>query len=356
MPLGYCEAILLGLEDIAKNNDTQFKLTPIGFAEMLNDGNNASTEIKGYDRGDGHQVDVRVRYLQRSTVSDTLTSRDCAQGAHQPYRETTATINGFRQITIGLDLAEVRKYCSDASDMVRVGSPASNVMREHLKRVLIALNGLRVGMNRDLLTTMANNFSPKPGAPATAKDVVLLGKHATGSNETQSPILSGWNEVMQDYDAAELLDTPYVVGFGNFNRFNTAQNFSCCNADGFDPSRLSNNYRYYKDLSAEGIWGANHFGVFAPGVVQLITFNENRGEYAGSHGASEYGVIPDPTIPNLFWDFQLDFDTCNKKYNLIVSLKYGLWTVPSDSYKASDSNYYGGSVYGAFRYRATQGS
>lgn len=356
MALGYCEAILLGLEDIAKNNDTQFKLTPIGFSEFLNDEANASTEIKGYDVGDGHQVDVRIRYLQRSTVADTITSRDCAQAVHQPYKETTATIAGFRQISVGLDLAEVRKYCSEASQTVGVGNPSTPMMREHLKRLMISLNGIRVGMNRDLLTQMASNFSPKPGSSAAAKNVTLLGKYATGATGVQAPVWDGWNDVMQDYDQAELIDTPYVVGFGNFNRFNTGLGYACCNDAGLDLGTLSSKYRYFKDLTADAIWSANNFGVFAPGVVQLITFNENRGDFAGVHGASEYGVLPDPTIPNLFWDFQLDFDTCNKKYNLIISLKYGLWNVPSDAYKAGDSNYYGGSVYGAFRYNAVQGS
>lgn len=354
MALGYCEALLLGLEDIAKDNDTQFKLTPIGFSEFLNDEANASTEIKSYDKGDGHQVDVRVRYLQRSVEADTQTTRDCNQGPHQPYKEGLVTIAGYRQISIGLDLAEVRKYCSDASDLQKVGSPATSLMREHVKRVLVSLNGLRVGMNKDLLRTMANNFSPKPGGSAAAKDVTLLGRYATGSTAQQSPIWDGWNDVMQDYEAAELVDTPYVVGFGNFNRFNTGLGYACCNDNGINMENLSAKYKYYKDLTAESILGANNFGVFAPGVVQLITFNENRGDFAGVHGASEYGVIPDPTIPNLFWDFQLDFDTCAKKYNLIVSNHYGLWTVPSDAYKSGDSSYYGGAEFGAFRYRGIQ--
>lgn len=353
MALGYCEAILLGLEEVAKNNDTQFKLTPIGFTEYLNDPANASVEIKGYDKGDGHQVDVRVRYLQRSTVADTLTSRDCSQAPHQPYKEALVNISGFRQISIGLDLAEVRRYCDAASTMVKTGSPATPLMAEHVKRIMNSMNGIRVAMNKDLLTLMASNFSPKPGSASTAKDVTLLGKHGAGATARQAPIWDGFNDIMMDYDGAELLDNPFIVGFGNFNRFNTALGYACCN-DLVDMSQLSPKYNYFKDLTADSVWGANNFGVFAPGVVQLITFNENRGTFSGQHGASEYGVLPDPKIPGLLWDFQLDFDTCAKKYNLLVSLKFGLWTVPSDAYKSGDSNYYGGAEFGAFRYRAVQ--
>ena len=356
MALGYCPALLIGLEEVAKTNDPQFKLDPIGFAEALQQPQNISTQVKGYDVGNGHQVGVRVKYLQRSTEADVQTTASCDFGAHKPYKEDTVTISDYVSTKIALDENEVRLYCSDASQLQKMGS--TTLMHDHVLRVMSSLNGIRSKFNRNLLTAMANNFDPHPGSPATAKNVTLLGKAATGGTASQAPIWDGWNDVMQDYEEAGMNGKPLVIGFGNFNRWNRTLGYACCNDAGVDQSQLPSEYSYFRDLIAPQVWGANNFAVLAPGVVQLITYNKYRGTFVeeGNKFAIQRGVLPDPTVPGLLWDMKLEFDTCEEVYNLTLSLTHGLWTVPNDAFAANDRLYYGGSITGAFRYNAVQGS
>ena len=356
MALGYCEAVLLGLEQIAKENDPQFKLTPIGFMEALRDPDNYSVELEqSAFPGDGHQRDVRVRYLVRGVESEVSTSKNCTVPAANNYRETTVSISRYNQIAVSLSVEQISKYCSEASDVVRFGAPATPFMREHLKHVMTKLNALRSRTNRRLLQDMATNFSPKVGKPATATDVRFLGT-PSGSLGTNYPIWEGPQEVMQDYQLAELSGTPILVGFGNLNRWAMAMNFACCNDGGIDLDAVNsaNMFKYYKDLLVDSEWGANHFAVIAPGSVQLLHYAQNKGSFAGKIGASEYATIPDPTVNDLDWDIQLDFDTCTKTFNLIISNTTGLFVLPSDVYGYGDRLTYNNvAVDGAFRYRAT---
>jgi len=356
MALGYCPSLLIGLEEAAKTNDPQFKLDPIGFAEALQQPENISTEVKGYDVGNGHQVGVRVKYLQRSTEAEVKTAADCNFGAHKPYKEADVTIADYVEIDVALDENEVRKYCSDASRLVKEGP--TTLMMDHVKRVMSSLNGLRSKFNRNLVTTMANNFDPHFGSSPAAKNVTLLGRAATGATATQAPVWDGWNDVMQEYEQAGLRGKPLVIGFGNFNRFNRTLGFACCNDAGVDQSKLPSEYSYFRDLIAPQVWGADNFAVLAPGVVQLVTYNKYRGSFVeeGNKFAIERGVLPDPTVPNLLWDIKLQYDTCEEVYNLKISLTHGLFFVPNDAYQAGDRLYYGGSIAGAFRYNAIQGS
>jgi hypothetical protein len=356
MALGYCPALLIGMEEAAKLNDPQFKLDSIGFAEALQQPENVSTQIKSYDVGNGHQVGVRVKYLQRSTEADVKSAEDCIPGGHKPYKEADATISGYAAIDVALDENEVRLYCSQASNIEKLGT--TDLMYDHVLRVMSSMNGLRSKFNRDLVTQMVNNFDPHPGSSAAAKNVTLLGRAATGATATQAPIWDGWNDVMQDYDEAGLKGKPLVVGFGNFNRFNRTLGFACCNDAGVDQSKLPSEYKYFKDIIAPQVWGANNFAVLAPGVVQLITYNKYRGTFVeeGNKFAIQRGVIPDPTVPGLLWDVKLEFDTCEEVYNLKISLHYGLWNIPNDAFASNDRLYYGGAITGAFRYNAVQGA
>jgi hypothetical protein len=356
MALGYCPSLLIGIEEVAKNNDPQFKLDPIGFTEALQQPENASASVKGYDVGNGHQVDVRVKYLQRSTESDVKTTADCNFGTHKPYKETTVSISDYVEIDIALAEEEVRLYCSQASDLKKFGM--TTLMYDHVLRVMSSLNGVRSKMNRNLVSTMANNFDPHPGSSSSAKDVTMLGKTATGATALQAPIWDGWNDIMQDYETAGLSGKPLVIGFGNFNRWNRTLGYACCNDAGVDASRLPSEYSYFRDLVAPSEWGANNIAVLAPGVVQLITYNKYRGTFVteGNKFALERFTIPDPTVPNLLWDAKLEFDSCTEVYNLKLSLTHGLFVLPNDSYAANDRLYYGGSITGAFRYNVLQGS
>jgi hypothetical protein len=312
-------------------------------------------------------VDVRVKYLQRGTESDVRTTHDCTIPGYKPYKETSAVIDCYVETSISLDFAEVAKYCSDASNYQQAGQKnVSKLMKAHVERIMTALNPLRTKLNKCLLGDMRSQFSPLPSSSTSyqntkvlpGKDINVLRTTDTYGTGQGAPLLTGWEEVQYDYINAELTGTPYIVGFGNFQKFNSTIKYGCCNQGGIDFGAVNSDspYKYYQDLTfsqtINNTTENNSIGVFAPGIVQMITYNKHKGDFAGAIGASEYGTFPDPFINGLDWDIQLDFDTCAKKFNLIISLTAGLFVVPSDSFASGDRLYTYDSVNGAFLYRA----
>lgn len=371
MALGYAPSVLLGLEEYAKENNPAKKLTPVGFWEALNDPENYSPEIINASGMDGHVNGsgvsgngiVRVKYLNRTTASDAINNRNCDNGVHIPYKEKDVTLSIQKSIKIGFSRVEAKKYMKDASNIQNAGF--TPLMKAFNERILVSLNGVRQAVNNALLSEMSNNWSPKSSTEGkAAKSVTLLGTNATGSTETEAAILSGWNQIMYDYENAELSGTPLVVGFGNFARFANSLGVGAVNMNGIDIEKVykANFFKFYKDLAVSSPWGGeNRIGVFAPGVVHAITFNEHEGDFltSGDEGNAvdaDYFTIPDPILENVKWDAKMVFDKCLDLYTLEVFINAGLDVQPSDVYKSTDRNYYSGqgSVTGAFLYNAVK--
>lgn len=365
--LGYCSALLESLGAIATPNNPAFRATPVGFMQYLKTPGNDTLEVQRYDQGDGHQVDVRVKYLQRGVESDVRTTHDCTAPAHKAYKETSVVIDTYVETSISLSFDEVKKYCSDASNYMNMGQKnVSKLMKAHTERILTAMNPLRTKLNKALITLMGSQFSALPTSSSNpsntkilpGKDISVIRTTDTYGTGYGAPLAQGIEEINFDFINSELTGTPYIVGFGNFQKFNSILQHGCCNVGGIDFGSINSkaNYNYYQDLTfsqqVNGTTEANSIGVFAPGVVQLITFNKHRGDFAGQIGASEYGTFPDPFVQGLDWDIQLDFDTCNKVFNLIISVTAGLFVLPNDTFATGDRLYTYSSVNGAFLYRA----
>lgn len=350
MPLGFCPAILLGLEQAAKDNDPQFKQTATGTLTMLQQPENASIEIKGYDAGDGHHVDVRYKYIPRSTQSEVLTSRTCDTEPEKPYKEGLLQISEYRGVKVGLSMDTIAKYCSDASDLQQGKiKGVSPIMAEVNKRIMLKMNALRTSINGAVLVDIKNNYGSIGGFGSGTKSVKLIHNGSSGI-VAGAPVYQGFQEMMYDYMNSEMINTPLIAGFGNFAKFDASTRMAGgLQNSGLDFSGIQQNYKFFPDLQADSILGANNITVLAPGSAQLVTYNKYRGNFSGKFGATELGILPDPLIPNLFYDVQLDFDSCNTQWNLIIGVTFGVWTVPADAYSYPDRML---GVNGLFSYKA----
>lgn len=350
MALGFCEALLIGLEQAAKENDPQFKQTPAGTLVMLQQPENISLEIKSYDQGDGHHVDVRYRWIPRSTESEVLTSRDCSVEAEKAYQEATLQISEYRQVNVGLSMPTIAKYCSDASSISDGGiAGVTPLMKEVTKRIMLKMNALRQSIDRAILTDISNNYGQIQGFGSGTKSINLIHNGSTGI-VPGAPIYQGLEELLHDYFNSEMVGTPLISGFGNFDKFNTSTRMAGgLQNSGLEFDSIQENFKFFPDLLSDSVLGANNITVLAPGSAQLVTYNANRGNFKGEFGATQLGIIPDPLVPGLFYDVQLDFDSCAKQFNLIIGVTFGLWTVPATSYTYPDRM---GGVTGLFSYKA----
>jgi hypothetical protein len=355
---GFCPAVLVGMEEANKRNDPQMRMSKNGFLEAINSPfNDPSAEVKSFDQKDGHRVDVRVKYLKRRTEADVSTSADyCATGTTSPYFEENVVVNSYVQETIRLNQSDLERYCSSASDPESMNALPIN--REINKLIMSSMNALRTRHNRQIVTIMNTNFSPKVTSGSGSKDVRLLGTLATGSQSLSTPIMDGLQEVLFDYENAELVGKPLWIGFGNSSRYFASLGVSCCNETGFDAPKTSDQVYFYKDTLAPTVWGgANRFAVLAPGTVQYVNFAQNRLRQLINKevGGIFYSVLPDPVVPGLTWDVQLAWN-CAKYWDVTISTNGGLFVTPSDSFAYGDrlmpSQYGNVAVAGAFLYNA----
>lgn len=348
---GFAPALLIGLEQAAKENNAMFKQTPVGTLEALQTPENASAEIKAVDQGNGHRVGVRIKYIPRSTTSEVQTSRDCTAEAEKAYQEEDVTLDTYRQVKVGLSADTIAKYTKEASDMVATGNPNTPIMREVSKRILLKINALRTSINQALVTDISNSFGINVVTGSSAvKDVQMIANGSTGI-VPGTPVYQGLQELLFDYVANEMVGRPMVIGYGNFSKFNTAvQKFGGQQNSGLQLSGMASEYNFFPDLTSDAILGANQLAVIAPGTAQFISWNLHRGDFAGQHGGTVLFVMPDPMIPNLFYDVQLDFDSCTKQWNLIIGLNFTFWNQPGAAFQYPDRLV---GVNGLFRYRAT---
>lgn len=349
--LGYCQALLKGLEQTVGLSDPQLKATPVGFMQALLDENNRrGVEIGQIDAGNGHGVQVRVKRLKRGLESETRTTPACEPAAVPLYDESCVTLSGYREIAVAVEWDELRRYCAEASQIAVFGEQNTAFMNDHLKKLMVKLNGLRRAINADLLATLLPNFGLNAvTASNAAKPLPLL-----DSTNYYAKIEQGLQELMFDMQYNEAYGAPFVVGHGLFSRFNTSAQMGCCNADGFNWAQPAGAapYRFFVDLQIDSLVGQDELVVFSPGALQILTFNQYRGTFAGKHGTSEFATFPDPYLPGLSYDLQLKFNDCGPQrgYTAILGLHYGLYFVPFDAYDPSDRL---SGVNGAFRYKAT---
>jgi len=349
--LGYCQALLKGLEETAGLNDPQMKASPTGFLQALLDPNNRrTTQIVQTDPGNGHLLKLRIKRLKRGIEDETRTTESCDPTSTPFYEEDCVEMSGYRELAVQVEWDELRQYCSDASRVLRTGEPNTAFMNDHLKKLLVRLNGLRRAINADLLAQLAINFGINATTGNnTAKAIPLLDTSAH-----YAKIEQGVQELMYDLQYNEMYGTPLIVGHGLFSRFNTSAQMGCCNSDGFQWGNMAAAapYRFYVDLQVDNVLGTDEIAVFAPGTIQLLTHNRYRGSFAGKHGGSDFATLPDPYLPGLRYDLQLKFQDCGPQrgYTAIVGLHYGLYFIPPTAYELTDRLY---GVNGVLRYLAT---
>jgi hypothetical protein len=206
MANGYCEALLLHLDSIAGQNYPGQKVTIPGFLNMLVTQPDRPTTLQDGYR-EGHYRTVNVKYMPRTTVSQVSTSDTCAVDVLPAYKETSVSVNNIAQTGIFITDDQVRQYCEEASRTVAIGLPPTQIMTEHLRSILHAMNGIYQKMENVLTTSMASNFG-KHVATGTATAVTVN----IEQDGTLNDLGTGLTKLLTDAAANEFCGTPSFVG------------------------------------------------------------------------------------------------------------------------------------------------
>ncbi len=335
---------------VGVDNTPQYKIEPVGFLNLLS--SQSKPTILRLDNSAGHQNTVQIKYKQRYTVDFTDTAPSCDNTNVPAYREMPINLDSFRQIAIHIEDETLAQYEDDATRMIRTGSPATPLMNEFIEEVMNAASALLEGVNLDLMTIAVANIGVNRRTGNNAAAALNLNRNSATDNLTD-----GLTLLLSDYKINGGIGTPQIFGSGLFYNFMLQQASKSADQTGFDTSVMAAGVKFYHDLQAANILGANEIVVCQPNSLQWVEYLQYKGFKAGvKPGASEFFTIMLPfqngadVIPIEF-DVQLRYNDCaetftdayygtpltlQKGYNLILSKKSGLFTIPADAYRATD--------------------
>lgn len=344
----------------------QYKLELTGFTNLLL--NQDRPEVLRLNNVAGHQETVQIRYKQRYLMAHTFTDEAdvCSNALIEPRKETSVSLSSFRAIPLYLEDETVARYENDASKTIMQGLPATAFMNEMMEEIYRATSALLQGVNNDLLTTLSTKIGKNRVTGNNASKTINLDKDGTKNLLTE-----GMTEVDSDFMINLMSGKNQMVGSGLLNNYFLQQYAKSYNQAGINTAIEAGNRDWYYDQQAATILGANQFLSIEKNAVQMVEYLQYTGFKAGiKPGGSTFGILPLPifmgqNVKPVMFDFQLKYYDCptvltdgyygtsitvQKGWNLILSKKSGLFTIPSDAYRAGDAM---AGNNGVLRYTAT---
>lgn len=364
MANGLAPYLLNDLKSLVGNAYPGQKVDLKGFLAMLTSGAGANP-IQTNTLA-GHKKEVRFWYRNRNTRPQTDTSASCDQVLTPARKEYTVSVGNTRQIAWHLPDELVATYMEEASQRVNIpGGPLNGASAELFDIIMSGANGILQGINEDLLGLVTWGKNRVSGS----NSAVTLNLSA---DTNVQKLTTGMPKLMGDYKLNNLSGTPNVVGAGLFYQYMLTQPYKGLDQSGFNSAMATSMVNFFADQDFANIVGSNHIGVFEPGSIQLVEYLEYTGFKAGQKpGASEFGVIALPAVASdgsllpVKFDWQLKYIDCpttltdaysgstatyQKGWSFIMKKDFGLFQVPSDSYRQEDGQY---SVNGSLRYNVT---
>lgn len=334
---GLAFALQTTLNEAVGNNSPELKRDETGYLSALQSQENLNGVDKIPISKTGRRRQVRLTYVERGTEAETRTTEpaDCTAPVERSPQEVYLDVDAYLGTTgITLDSKEIRKLIEGPEAWkIRVLNSQLNAMSVKLNKLLLAQQAAAFGKFLDATQTLP-------------KDVELI----TNANK---PEYYGESIMMEDYHDIGGVGRPLVIGAGKLSHYARMTDIGCCNAGGINLSQAGN-FDFYRDRFAGSIFGnPDEFILMSPGSVQLVTFNENEGEYAMSGDTFMHGSLVDP-YTGIKYDLNMVYDACpgEKKWKIWLSLYYKLFFVPSDAFNTNDDLY---QVNGTLHYKATKG-
>lgn len=348
--IGFVQALLLNITLIAGMNDPQTKVTPVGYMRMLME-NNATTKISNEEAWrNGQDRTIKLRYMQRGTESDVTTIDDCETPIVPEWKEAEIDKSLFSKIGIFIPDSEMRKYEREAIETMKITANGEKpealtvpMMVGLYKTLVVKLNGIIQHMDSQLVAAQATKWGANAAyGLSTTAQTINFGKTAE--------LNDGIVKLLEDAQANEISGDLLVCGSGVISAYDRYQKLKTTDDAGIGSLPLN----VYYDPKTAIKWGTNHFGVFAKGLVGMVDWNKNVGDWAGDRGTgSIFFTLPVPItladgqLTQLTFDCQLKYYDCPQRdedgqlirdrgYGLIVSKHYGLFNAPSDVYGDND--------------------
>lgn len=320
----FCNTVRQNLNVLAGQNYPALKREPTGMLDAVNSPANRSGFEQKYitDGGDGKKKQVLIEWAQPVPVSETVTSEQdvCAGGTEEPRFQDVVELTGFAGTRVMLFTeAELRKYCEQPSEVQTM-------------RIAQHMSGLFRKINQILITKYNSNVGNFIAGVAAGREIELL--HYDGITEAAKPD----GEVLLMEDMSDLgVTRPLVVGAGIVSRYAKLAGIGCCNDYGQSVDQLSSAYDFYRDRDVDIILaGSENVIAFAPGAVQMATYNKYRGEFRRVvENLFAHDTIVDP-VTGITLDWKMKYDDCNELWRMAFFLNFDLFQLPDTLFKDAD--------------------
>lgn len=289
---------------------------------------------------------ISIRYMQYQCESSDISSIDkCNLG--EGATPTILTANYY------IDDVVIHKWSIDENEFRRICETPSEITGAWYRQNV-------------------NAFLEKYDRKVLEKLVPLMGSYPIGVNAGENsnteaytiPILDGSGNfqpgaialIQEQFDSMGIFGySPIIVGKGLFGYADKVRAFSGVNIDG-----VNTNYRgglenlFIDDLIDKTIphSDGSRMLTWAPGAIQLLTWNEFTDDYAQYQEIFRGGSFPDEirryeyqwdTVevrPNLVVDFMYEYDKCTGMHTFALRSNFAVVSLPEDSFAAcQDFNY-----------------
>lgn len=246
-----------------------------------------------------------------TAVQDGRPASFCNAGTEATLFSDKIDVQGEKHVQFFLLEDEIRKICFESDAQLL----ASFIMTH--------VNAVKIAVEKDVITQVgaaAGNFydgsATKPWAP-------IFPANATNPDQPDRVAAA---RALKEYRLVGCARPPITIGDDDLDVFMNIEEIACCNQYGIGEGVRGRFAYFNSQFVTAALTDPDQYFTLAPGAVQLLTWNANVGAFAKNNEQEEAGVFMDPSSGMMF-DLDLQWDKCNKRWDITISLKYHVYLV-----------------------------
>jgi len=307
---GLCSSIQVNLNDVAGTNAPALARQKVGTIDgLMSDVNRAGFTAEIVPTNGKFRA-VQINYIGQACDGDVVTScaANCNDEVEPAPQEQLITEFSCAKYKMAFDENEMRKICE--ADNIWV---AQNIMR--------AMNAINVSVDKAMIALLNTNSGGLSSGPGSLSIPFFT--------TAGLPNPMAWAQILSEFDAQGASGAPIIVGGQQVDLYAKAQSIACCNTvAGMDLSQGAGTAFFYSDPSINTVASATTAYAWAPGAVQMVTWNKYLGDYAKRNDSFEHGTIVDP-FTGLVYDLKTSYNDCTEKWYVELALNWAPIFMPT---------------------------
>lgn len=320
-----CRTTSAELTELVQSGSIANSYEPAGLFDALTEPSNANlAEVDNRMAQGGMTNKVFLRFISptsESQIDDSATGNIC---------DEAGLVTEYKFQEVEADQVVKTPVYKFTHDQYRLLCEPGSQFRQQV--MLKAMNALRRAINSKLITLFDAGAGYLGGEEN--KEYTML--YQEGAITTA--LDDGFLEMQTDIMDTGATGTPIIVAGGNMYKWLQKQGIACCNMNGFDISQIGDVQAFY-DNQISTVLGPsvnNPFFAFAPGAAIFVGLDKYVDQFRMADNHIVLDTIVDPVTGETY-DFELQFDKCDKVWKMQLSKHFGLYQLPKNYFVSGDS-------------------